>query len=200
MTNDSTISPLKKVRSSYFGRIKNSIQSIMEGMSVTLGYLLQEPMTVQYPDKTEKPMLEMIPDRFRGILDVKIDICTACLACERACPIDCIKIEVAKDKETKKRFMNRFDIDISKCMFCGLCTENCPTNCITHSKEFEGSTTDVHFLVRRFVTAGPIEPYKVPKKPKPETPKPEPEKEKPAPEKAAPADGTTEGTESKAEE
>ena len=166
MTCAEIISPLKKTRRSYFGRVRNAVVSIMEGLSVTLGYLFQKPMTVQYPDKTAKPVIEMLPDRYRGILDVQINICTACLACERACPINCIKIEVAKDPETKKRLLTRFDIDISKCMFCGLCTENCPTNAIKHSKEFEASTTDVRFLVRRFVGTEPVEPYKLPKKDK----------------------------------
>jgi NADH-quinone oxidoreductase subunit I/NAD(P)H-quinone oxidoreductase subunit I len=172
MDSTTAVSPLKKVRSTYFGRIKNAITSILEGLSVTFGYLLQRPITVQYPDRTPKPVKETLPDRYRGILDVDMSICTACLACERACPIECIKIDVVKDKETKKRYMTRFDIDIAKCMFCGLCSEPCPSGAIFHTKEFEGSTRDIHFLILRFVAPGEqIEPAKI-KKEKKEVTKP----------------------------
>ncbi len=166
MANGIAASPLKKTRSNYFGRIKNAVLSILEGMSVTFGYLLQRPITVQYPDKTPKPVKETLPERYRGILDVQMNICTACLACERACPIDCIKIEVVKEKETKKRYLTHFYIDLSKCMYCGLCTEQCPTEAIRHTCEFEASTVDVRFLVKQYVTDGPVEPYKPPKKEK----------------------------------
>jgi NADH-quinone oxidoreductase subunit I len=167
MNSTTVASPLKKIRSTYFGRIKNAITSIIEGMSVTFGYLLQRPITIQYPDRVPKPIKETLPERYRGILEVDMSLCTACLACERACPIECIKIEVVKDAETKKRFMTRFDIDIAKCMYCGLCTEPCPSGAIFHTKEFEGSTRDVQYLVRRFVTPGQkIEPHKI-KKEKP---------------------------------
>jgi len=153
-------------RKGYFGRIRNAVSTILEGMSVTLGYLFQKPITIQYPDRTEKPVKAMLPERFRGILEVDISICTACLACARACPIECIKIDVTKDPETKKRMLTRFDIDIAKCMYCGLCVEPCPTGAIRHSHEFEGSTWEVAGLVRRFVSE-PVEPHK-PKKEKSE--------------------------------
>ncbi len=166
-TEDKTaVGAIYETRRSYIGRIKYAVHSIMEGMSVTFGYLLQRPITTQYPDRTRLPVKETLPERYRGILDVNMEICTACLACERACPIECIRIEVTKDPETKKRYTTRFDIDISKCMFCGLCVEPCPTGAIHHTKEFEGSTVDVHFLVRRFVTGEPFEAYKPPAKAK----------------------------------
>ncbi|NIM20636.1 MAG: 4Fe-4S dicluster domain-containing protein [Candidatus Latescibacteria bacterium] len=156
-------------RGTYFGRIKNAIISIMEGMSVTLGYLLQRPITIQYPDRTPKPVKDTLPERYRGILELDMKTCTACLACERACPIGCIKIEVVKDKETKKRYITRFDIDIAKCMYCGLCVDPCPGGAIRHTNEFEGSTSDVQYLVRRFVPPGErIEPAKPKKKEKEE--------------------------------
>ena len=90
-----------------------------------------------------------IADRYRGILNVDIEICTACLACSRACPIECIQIDSTKvGKELK---LDRFDIDIALCMYCGLCSAPGPTGAIHHTKEFEASTTDFPDLIRRFV-------------------------------------------------
>lgn len=90
-----------------------------------------------------------IADRYRGILNVDIEICTACLACSRACPIDCIQIDATK--EGKQLRMERFDIDIALCMYCGLCSAPCPTGAIHHTKEFEASTSDFPDLIRRFI-------------------------------------------------
>jgi ferredoxin len=91
--------------------------------------------------------------------------CTACQACERACPINVIAIEIEKDPANpKSRVMTRFDIDEAKCMFCGLCVEPCPTGAIQHTREFEGSQRSLHNMVLRFVDpAKPAVPYKPPK-------------------------------------
>ncbi len=146
----------------YFGNIVYAARSILDGLSVTLSHMVRRPMTIQYPDKTARPVSEMLPDRYRGFLEVDMDICTACLACERACPIDCIKIDVAG--KGKERYMTRFDIDMAKCRYCGLCVEPCPTNAIRMTKEFEASTTDLSTLIFRFVSAGAtVAPFK-PKK------------------------------------
>lgn len=97
----------------------------------------------------ESRLSTKIADRYRGILNVDIEICTACLACSRACPIDCIQIDSTKvGKELK---LERFDIDIALCMYCGLCSVPCPTGAIHHTKEFEASTTDFPDLIRRFI-------------------------------------------------
>ena len=52
MIDPTTLSPLQKARRGYFGRIKNAVQSIMEGMSVTLGYLFQDgpPLPPPFPE------------------------------------------------------------------------------------------------------------------------------------------------------
>jgi NADH-quinone oxidoreductase subunit I/NAD(P)H-quinone oxidoreductase subunit I len=93
---------------------------------------------------------------------VDTDICTACQACERACPIDCIKIELSG--KGKERLMTRFDINLAKCMYCGLCVEPCPTSAIRMTREFEATTHDLSTLIFRFVPPGAqLVPFK-PKK------------------------------------
>ncbi|MGE5048021.1 MAG: (Fe-S)-binding protein [Deltaproteobacteria bacterium] len=151
----------------YVNNVRNTAKSFWEGMSVTLSYMFRKPMTTQYPDRMGVPVHQTIPARYRGFLEVDMDICTACQACERACPISVINIDILKGdgKTTPKLRMERFDIDIGKCMYCGLCVEPCPTGAIQHTREFEGATMNFHNLTLRFVpdVLTPVVPYKPPK-------------------------------------
>ena len=102
----------------------------------------------------------MLPPRYRGFLEVDAAICTGCQACERACPIACIQINLEKDPvNPKQRVVTQFDIDEAKCMFCGLCVEPCPTGAIQHTREFEGSMSDLRNLTIRW--ADPLAPFPV---------------------------------------
>ena len=85
--------------------------------------------TVQYPEER----LRMF-ERFHGHLVQKRDPetgdyrCTACKACERACPHGVISVEGERnpDRESKKRMLvTRFTWDAGRCMYCGLCVEAC---------------------------------------------------------------------------
>src|SRR5260370_17090915 len=95
-------------------------------MAVTGSHFMRKPYTVQYPDRTEVRVQDTLPFRYRGILEVDLEICTGCLACERACPIDCIVIVADKDQKTKAMVLKQFDIDIIKSIYSTLCTEPCP--------------------------------------------------------------------------
>lgn len=148
--------------SGYFANIRETFGTIFEGMAITFSHFVRRPYTVQYPDRVPIRIQDTLPFRYRGILAVDLEICTGCLACERACPIDCIRIEAVKDKETRTMMLNRFDIDIAKCMYCGLCSEPCPTGSIHHTSEFEGADYTLKSMLRRYVTT-PVAAYK-PKK------------------------------------
>jgi len=148
--------------SNYVGNILETARTVFEGMAVTCSHFLRKPSTVQYPDRVDIRIQDTLPFRYRGILEVDLEICTGCLACERACPIDCIVIDATKDKQTKAMVLTRFDIDIAKCMYCGLCSEPCPTGSIHHTPEFEGADFSLESMVRRFVK-DPVIAYK-PKK------------------------------------
>ena len=151
----------------YFRHIKDAVVTVFDGMAVSASHLIRRPYTIQYPDRTPVRVQDTLPFRYRGILDVDLEICTGCLACERACPIDCIVIVCEKNAQTRELTISQFDIDIAKCMYCGLCSEPCPTGSIHHTTEFEGADFSLESLIRRYVPE-PVVAYKVKKGPEPD--------------------------------
>ena len=154
-------------------RITRSARSVMDGLAVTLSHMFRPPSTIQYPDRIDKPIVDTLPERYRGFLEVDLATCTACKACERDCPIGCIVIDLEKVGDV--RAMTRFDIDMGKCMYCNICVESCPipnqspgdaevTKCIRMTREFEAATDDFSTLTFRFIRPGDaVIPFK-PKK------------------------------------
>ena len=136
----------------YFNNIYTGVISFLEGLSLTFKHLKNKEdlvATLQYPNEKWP-----IPERnigfdnseynaVRSKLHVDMDDCIGCLQCERACPVDCIKIDTIKppkDSEfdcgitsfgtQKKLVVPRFTIDMSECMYCNLCVYPCPEECI----------------------------------------------------------------------
>src|SRR3984893_1916503 len=151
----------------YFRHIKEAVATIFDGMAVSASHLIRKPYTIQYPDRMPVRVQDTLPFRYRGILDVDMEICTGCLACDRACPIDCIAIAIDKNAQTREILISQFDIDMAKCMYCGLCSEVCPTGSIHHTTEFEGADYSLESLIRRFITE-PFVAYKPKKGPEPD--------------------------------
>ena len=138
--------------------IWDASKSIAIGMGITFKHLGKRPVTQQFPDERWS-----LPDRFRGFVHNDVPRCTACLACAKDCPVDCIYIET--EGKGKERMMTRFAIDYNKCIWCSLCTEHCPTDCITMSHDYDHSVYLRERLVYEFVNEAVL-PYK-PVKPKP---------------------------------
>jgi len=175
----------------YLINIWASITTLITGLLVTWKHMLhirRDNVTLQYPEERWPQ-----PDRYIGFdhddyniirtrLQVDIDDCIGCLKCQRACPVDCIKIDTVKlPKETKmgslpgstqtsttssgspKRLLvARFDIDLAECMYCNLCTYPCPEECIfmvggpnghRHPIDYEFAERNRNRLVYQFATA-----------------------------------------------
>lgn len=119
----------------YFSNVWDTLKTTVAGMRITGKYLLQKPITVQYPDERLP-----IPDRYRGIHYLEQEKCINCLACARACPIDCIEMDAIR--HGKELEWVSFTLDYQKCMFCELCVYPCPKDCIHMGTEFALVTYD----------------------------------------------------------
>ena len=170
--------------SEYINNIIYGVKSFITGMGLTLKHFRNKKdlvATLQYPNE-KWPLPErnigFDPSEYnviRSRLHVDIDDCIGCLQCERACPVDCIKIDTLKPPKDsdydcgktshdtqKKMIVPRFTIDMSECMYCDLCVHPCPEECIymvggpnepKHEIDYEFSQYERHGLVFEFATA-----------------------------------------------
>ena len=94
------------------------LSELLSGLALTLRYMFQRPVTVNYP--YEKGPLSA---RFRGEHVLRRypngeERCIACKLCEAICPALAITIE-AEPREDGSRRTTRYDIDMTKCIYCG---------------------------------------------------------------------------------
>jgi len=169
--------------SEYINNIIYGIKSFLSGMQLTFRHFKNKKdlvATLQYPnEKWPQPDRNIGFDHseynvIRSRLHVDIDDCIGCLQCERACPVDCIKIDTIKPPKDsdydcgktayntqKKMIVPRFTIDMSECMYCNLCVYPCPEDCIymvggpnqdKHEMDYEFSEYERHGLIYEFAT------------------------------------------------
>jgi len=169
----------------YLRTIWESVSTLVTGMTITWRHMVnirKGNVTLQYPEERwPRPERDIGFDQddynvIRSRLHVDMDDCIGCLKCERACPVDCIKIETEKVEKgedipdvghtgvtsngTKKALLlTRFDIDMTECCYCNLCTYPCPEECIymtggpnseKHPIDYEFSQFDRNDMVYRF--------------------------------------------------
>ena len=170
----------------YLTTIWETVSTLLTGMGVTWRHMLairRDNVTLQYPEERwPRPERDIGFDHdkynvIRSRLHVDIDDCIGCLKCERACPVDCIKIDTVKVPSRgedipnirhkgvtsfgtrKAMVVTRFDIDMTECCYCNLCVYPCPEECIymtggpnaeKHDIDYEFSEYDRNDLVYRF--------------------------------------------------
>jgi NADH-quinone oxidoreductase subunit I len=110
--------------------------SALRSMGLAFLHAFRRRETVRYPE--EKPRL---PARWRGRIILTRDPagkerCVACYLCAVACPVSCIALEAAEEKDGR-RYPEFFRINFSRCIFCGFCEEACPTCAIQLIPDFE---------------------------------------------------------------
>lgn len=136
---------------SYLKKFATGFISLVNGMALTFGYLInfRKVVTQQYP---ENRCNLLIADRFRGgVIMVHNEnnqhICTGCGICEKSCPNGSISILTTKDI-SGRRVLGQYIYRLSQCTFCNLCIEACPSNAIMMGKEFELAEYDRRQLTK----------------------------------------------------
>lgn len=137
----------------YFREIFSGLWSLFIGLGITFREFFKPVVTMPYPYETLK-----MPDRYRGHVELIEDEegkakCIVCMACQRACPSDCIKLGGEKPEGSKKKVLTSYTLDFTRCSLCGSCVEACKFDALEFSKEYNLASTrkeDYHFdLLKR---------------------------------------------------
>ncbi|SHO52173.1 NuoI/complex I 23 kDa subunit family protein [Desulfopila aestuarii] len=125
----------------YFSEIFQGLWSLFVGLGITFKEFFKPVVTMPYPYET----IEM-PARYRGHVELIEDEegkpkCIVCMACQRACPSDCITLDGEKPEGSKKKVLTSYQLDFTRCSLCGSCVEACNFDALTFSKEYNLAST-----------------------------------------------------------
>jgi NADH-quinone oxidoreductase subunit I len=120
----------------YFSELFQGLWSLFVGLGITFREFFKPVVTMPYPYETLK-----MPDRFRGHVELIADEegkpkCIVCMACQRACPSNCITLDGEKPEGSKKKVLTSYVLDFTRCSLCGSCVEACGFDALTFSKEY----------------------------------------------------------------
>ena len=110
--------------------------SFAQGLAVTLLNATRPRVTQDYPARRST-----IGPRWRGRLMHLCDEegrlkCTACLACQKACPSAAIPALEGDEKKGKERRAKVYIWDAGRCLYCGQCVEACPFDAIRLTQDY----------------------------------------------------------------
>ena len=97
-------------------------------VKTVLENLTSRPATRMYPVAKREPF-----EKSRGELYNEIEKCIFCKSCQRACPSQCITVDV---KEAT------WSCDPYECVYCGFCVDVCPVNCLHHKSTYRAAGYD----------------------------------------------------------
>jgi formate hydrogenlyase subunit 6/NADH:ubiquinone oxidoreductase subunit I len=124
----------------------------LRALRTTLVTAFRRPTTVEFP-AVIRPRAERyrasfaLPDDEHGEL-----ACVGCLACERICPSQIIKMKPTGKRESpvtgkKRQYVDEFLIDFTACIGCELCIQVCNSDAIRMTREPESPTFSREELV-----------------------------------------------------
>lgn len=120
----------------WFVAILTGLWSFIKGLAVTLRNAGRPRVTENYPAQRTT-----IAPRWRGkIMHLRDDEgrlkCTACLACQKACPSNALPLIEGDENKGKERRAKTYVWDAGRCLFCQYCVEACPFNAIVLTQEY----------------------------------------------------------------
>ncbi len=128
-------------RQNWLVAILTGAWSICQGLAVTLLNSTRPRVTENYPAQPAT-----IGPRWRGRMHHLRDEegrlkCTACLACQKACPSFAIPTLEGDDNKGKERRVKSYVWDAGRCLFCHYCVEACPFHAIELTQDYSMVTT-----------------------------------------------------------
>ena len=105
-------------------------------MWIVLLHAFRRPVTVQYPYQSVT-----LPARYKGHIQLKRDSagkpkCIVCMACQRACPSNCIELDGVKPEGATRKEVTKYTLNFTTCSLCGLCVESCNFDALEFSKDY----------------------------------------------------------------
>lgn len=111
-------------------------------LRTTLRNAFRTPTTVEFPT-----VIRPRAERYRASFSLPDDengeiACVACMACEKICPSQVIKMKTGGKRESpvtgkKRAYADEFSLDLAACIQCELCVQVCNNDAISMVREPE---------------------------------------------------------------